>query len=313
MGRAVNFTRSLTKPRNHSDGSDSGQLRLRVTDLLLPVSVAMWAFGIAQTRVTAFGPYGLGLPPALPVVFYAGVALLVVSAVVELARDRPSGGRMSMHAVALVVMLYGIAPLVYSEGRYSWLYKTIGVVQYVNAHGHLNRYIDIYQNWPGFFAFAAWFGKVAGVASPLAYAKWTQLVVELVALPLLYLIYDALSLSVRQRWVAILLYFASNWIGQDYFSPQALGTLLSLGIMAMTMRWFYVGHAARFGEPGQIPASSQDAEPAELIGISRRQVSFESDQATMSSRRRDGYVDPYYDGGGAVLPEKSGHARVWQS
>ena len=91
--------------------------------------------------------------------------------------------------------------------------KTIGVVQYVNANGKLNPTIDIYQNWPGFFAFAAWFGKVAGVASPLAYARWAQLVFELAALPLLYLAYDALSLTARQRWLALLLYTGTNWIG----------------------------------------------------------------------------------------------------
>ena len=42
---------------------------------------------------------------------------------------------MALHAIVLVVMLYGTGALVYPEGRYSWLYKTIGVVQYVNAHG----------------------------------------------------------------------------------------------------------------------------------------------------------------------------------
>jgi hypothetical protein len=215
-----------------------------VADALLPLSLGLWACGISRTDTAELGPYGL--PAVLPVVFYAGLALLVVSAAVELARPRPSRWRMSLHAAALVIVLYGTAPLVYSYGRYAWLYKTIGVVQYVNGHGHLSSHIDIYQNWPGFFALAAWFGKVAGVATPLGYAKWAQLVVELAALPLLYLAYDALSLTVRQRWVALLLYAGSNWIGQDYFSPQGLGTLLSLGVMAVAMRWLYVGNDGHF-------------------------------------------------------------------
>jgi hypothetical protein len=226
-----------------------GRAGVHVADLLLPASLALWALGVRRTNATVLGPYGL--PMALPIVFYGGIALLVVSAGTELARRRPSQWRLAMHAVALVVMLYGTAPLVYSEGRYSWLYKTIGVVQYISAHGQLNRYIDIYQNWPGFFALAAWFDKIAGVASPLAYVKWAQLVFELAALPLLYLIYDALSLTVRQRWLAMLLYSASNWIAQDYFSPQALGTLLSLGIMAMALRWLYVGNSSEGPRRGQ--------------------------------------------------------------
>jgi hypothetical protein len=216
--------------------------RVHIADLLLPAALALWVFGIRRTNATALGSYGL--PAVLPIAFYAGVASLVVSAGTELARRHPSRWRMAIHAVTLVIMLYGTAPLVYSASRYSWQYKLIGVVQYVNAHGQLNQHIDIYQNWPGFFAFAAWLEKVAGIDNPLAYAKWAQLVFELAALPLLYLIYDALSLNFRQRWLALLLYSASNWIGQDYFSPQALGTLLSLGIMAIALRWNYVGDSS---------------------------------------------------------------------
>ena len=217
---------------------------IHVSDVALPVSIALWAIGVSRTNATTLGPFGL--PAQLPVIFYAGVALLVLSAVIELTIGHPARWRMALHAIGLVVMLYGTAPLVYSAGRYSWLYKTIGVVQYVNVHGQLDRSIDIYQNWPGFFALAAWFGKVAGVGSPLAYAKWSQLVFELAALPLLYLIYDALALTFRQRWIALLLYSAANWIGQDYFSPQGLGTVLSLGIMAITMQWLFTGNRAQF-------------------------------------------------------------------
>jgi hypothetical protein len=211
---------------------------VHVADLALPASAGLWVAGVCQTHLTVPGPYGL--PASLPLVFYAGIALLVLSAGAELARSRPSRWRMSAHAAVLVIMLYGTAPLVYPQGRYAWLYKTIGVVQYINAHGSLNRAIDIYQNWPGFFALAAWFDKLAGVSSPLAYAKWSPPVVELAALPLLYQAYRALSLSERQRWVALLLYSGSNWIGQDYFSPQAVGTLLSLGVLAIAARWLCV-------------------------------------------------------------------------
>src|ERR1700744_1130553 len=213
---------------------------IHVADVALPIAVALWGYGLSKTDVTSLGP--LGLPAALPIYFYAGVVLLIVSAVIELAIAEPSQWRLGLHAAVLVGMLYGTAALVYPVGRYSWLYKTIGVVQYVNTNGKLNHTIDIYQNWPGFFALAAWFDKVAGVSSPLAYAKWAQVVFELAALPLLYLIYDGLALSFRQRWMAMLLYPAANWIGQDYFSPQALGTVLSLAIMALTMRYLFTGN-----------------------------------------------------------------------
>jgi hypothetical protein len=214
-----------------------------LADFLLPLSVVLWAVGLSRTQVPAIQPYGL--ITSLPLIYYAGIALLVVSAIVELRHTRISEWRMAAHAVALVFMLFATAPIVYPAGRYGWLYKTIGVVQYISAHGQTNDKIDIYQNWPGFFALFAWFDKAAGVSSPLVYAKWAQVVVELAALPLLYLIYDSLALPVRRRWVAVLLYTSANWIGQDYFSPQAFGTVLSLGIMALAIRWLYTPRPGR--------------------------------------------------------------------
>jgi hypothetical protein len=225
-----------------------GRAHRHAADILLPVSLVLWGIGVSRTDAAAPGPYGL--LGALPMVYYAGIALLVASAGTELARARPSGRRMWLHAAALVVMLYGTAPLVYPQGRYAWLYKTVGVVQYISVHGRLDSTIDIYQNWPGFFALAAWLGKVAGVASPLAYAKWAQPVFELAALPLLRLAYDALGLSIRQRWLALLLYPAANWVGQDYLSPQALGTLFSLAILAVAVRWLAAGPRDGPSAPG---------------------------------------------------------------
>ncbi len=256
----------ITDQRDQQALSPHRSTVLHAADVLLPVSLGLWALGVSRTNGSVLGAYGL--LPDLPVIAYLGVALLVISAAIELTRDRPpSRWRMSAHAVALVTMLYATAPLVYPEGRYSWLYKTIGVVQYVNLHGQLNYQIDIYQNWPGFFALAAWFGKVSGIASPLSYAKWAQLVFELAALPILYVAYEAVSLSPRQRWLALLLYPAANWIGQDYYSPQGLGTLLSLGVIALALRWLYWGNHAQFTDsrPLRRGKKSQRAEVASAL------------------------------------------------
>lgn len=261
----MSTTRSASRAIRHNQRDGRTRVSLHIADFLLPVSVCLWAIGVALTNVRVLG--SLGLLPHLPLIFYAGVALLVVSAGAELAHNRVSTWRMAAHAVALVVMLYGTAPLLYAEPRYTWTYKIIGVVQYINANGHPNGSIDIYQNWPGFFALAAWFTKLAGLGSPLAYAKWAQLFYELAALPLLYLIYEALGLTKRQRWVAILLYSASNWIGQDYLSPQATGTLLSLGLMAIVMRWLYVTEAARVPVWRWLPSRRTDRSAAADVRI----------------------------------------------
>lgn len=220
-------------------GGRLSSMPLRILrDALLPVSLVLWAIGVSKTNVADEGLYGL--PAILPFIFYAGIGLLLVSVGIQLARPKLSEARLGAHAVSLVVILYGTGALVYKDGRYSWLYKSVGVIQYVDAHGSLNRTIDIFQEWPGFFALAAWFERVAGTATALDFAKWSQVVFELAVIPLLYSIYQSLSLPVWHRWVGILLYSGSNWIAQDYLSPQGMSTLLDLGIMAIVARWILV-------------------------------------------------------------------------
>ena len=107
---------TASNPSRADHNAASGRGTSGLPDLLLPGGIALWAFGVSTTAVTALGPYGL--PPVLPTAFWAGVALIVVSAAVELGRDLLSGWRMGLHAATLAVMLYGTAPLVYSQGRY---------------------------------------------------------------------------------------------------------------------------------------------------------------------------------------------------
>jgi hypothetical protein len=213
-------------------------------DLLLPGSVALWALGVSRLHPTRLGEFGL--IAILPIVFWVGLGLLVVSIGWVLAQAQPSSIRLTVHLGALILMLYGTAPLVYDEGRYAWLYKYIGVVQYINLHGHVNQNIDIFQDWPGFFAVTAWFDKVVGVQSPLAYAKWAQLAFELLTCLLLSFVFRALPLNFRERWLALFLYAGSMWVAQDYLSAQAVGVLLSTGIFALALNFLLRDAEARW-------------------------------------------------------------------
>jgi hypothetical protein len=210
--------------------------RLRPGDILLPVALAYWAVGASQVHTAAIGEFGL--PAILPIVFYVGVGLLVISIGLTLVQKQLSIFRLRAHLASLLLMLYGTAPLIYEEGRYAWLYKYIGITQYVNLHGSVNPNVDIFQDWPGFFAFMAWFDKVVGVQGPLAYAKWAQLGFEVLTCLMLSFAFRALPITDRERWLALFLYAGSIWIAQDYFSAQAFGVVLSVGIIGLVLTFF---------------------------------------------------------------------------
>ena len=220
---------------------ESGRRSLQVSDLLLPLALLLWGMGVRSTNTGVLtGPWDLrqfGLLGGLSIPYFLGFALLVVSAAMLLAQERISTPRLALHVAALVLMLHGTAPLVYPTARYSWTYKHVGVTQYISSHGALNPRIDIYQSWPGFFALAAWFDKVAGVSSPMAFAAWSQLFFNLVACLEIGVALRALPLTERERWLALFLFVGGNWVDQDYFAPQALAFVMSMGVMAVALHW----------------------------------------------------------------------------
>ena len=208
---------------------------LRPSDALLPAALALWAAALATSHIDRVSDWGLF--PALSPLFFVALALLVASIAVALTDPEPSAVRLGAHVVALVLVLHGTVPLLFPDANYPWVYKHIGVVDYINRHGSLDASIDIYQNWPGFFAVAAWFTQVAGVGSPLAFAKWAPLFFNLLFCLELAFVVWALPLSRRTRWLALFLFVAANWVGQDYFAPQALAFGLCLAVYGIVLRW----------------------------------------------------------------------------
>ena len=137
-----------------------------VTEALLPLGWILWVIGISETSLkNAQG--SSGLLPALPWEFYGGVALLLISATIQLSRARPSWIRLTIHLASLVFMIQGTTPLLYSlEPKYFSQFKAIGETLYVQSHAALNLNLDLYQRWPGFFALTAWIDKIARHLEP---------------------------------------------------------------------------------------------------------------------------------------------------
>ena len=44
--------------------------------------------------------------------------------------------------------------------------------------------------------------------------------------------------SWRAKWFAAFVFSVGNWVGQDYFSPQSVGYLFYLLIIALLLTWF---------------------------------------------------------------------------
>jgi hypothetical protein len=210
------------------------RLIARVARLLpLAVGMAAWAASLPHIHVESLGEYGL--PPELPLLWYAGAGLLVVGAALQVALSSRSDAITVLYLVGLAVVLFATVPAVSAEPHYAWVYKHVGVSRFLGAHHTPDLNADIYNRWPGFFALTAVFSRLTGVSNPIVYAAWAELFFTLLQT---FLIRAAVRMWVERDGVAdgaALLFLLANWVAQGYFSPQALDFTLALAIAALML------------------------------------------------------------------------------
>jgi hypothetical protein len=208
----------------------------RLVRAVLPVPLAVTAVVLLarsdEDRVGA-----LGLITAIPPAVIALVLALVMLYLLEL-NDRPRSVVLGVILVGVIVVLYGAPALVETEPRFATAYAHAGFVDHIYRNGEVLKQFDARFSWPGFFAAAASVLHFSGLSTALPLLAWAPVMMELLFLPPLLLIGRQLVPNARSRALGILLFYLVNWVGQDYFAPQAVAFLLYLVVIATLLRWF---------------------------------------------------------------------------
>jgi hypothetical protein len=194
---------------------------------------------------------GLGLISVLPAGSLAGVMLLALAIIAGIALPRAHPVLLGAALAALVVCLDGVTAVVEAQPRFATAYQIAGFVDYVAGNGHAAPGLAAYFSWPGFFAFVAYLAGAAGQHGLLLVLRLWPVAIDLLCLLPLFLIMSSLRISWRARWLAGFFFAVGNWVGQDYFSPQALNYLLYLVFVAILVNWF-AGRSAPSGWSARI-------------------------------------------------------------
>ena len=220
--------------RVRARASDAGTEALLLGGPLM-AGIALWLVSLPSIHASSFGESGL--VGQAPILFYIGLAAIIGGAAYVASRRNPNGWLLAGYLVAVLLFLYGTIPSIASAPQYAWTYKHIGVTRLIGQTGTVHPNVDIYNRWPGFFALAAAFSAISGVDS-LSYAGWAEfLFAALQALTLGAIVY---RMTGRRQIAGLstLLWLVTNWIGQTYFSPQALAYFLDLAIMLVLVPGF---------------------------------------------------------------------------
>jgi hypothetical protein len=206
----------------------------------LAAVAGLWVFGLSRMQADVVPTAGFGLVSALTPAFWAAVVLLIVSFCLTVVRWPGRWPALGAHLLTLTVILHATPAIVYGTLRYSWAWKHVGVVDYIIHHGidfNLGGVLGIYQGWPGFFALNSFLTNGGGLVSALSYAPWALVVNDLLWLGPILLIARAFTSDWRMIWATAWVFELGNWVGQDYFSPQAYAFFLFLTVIAICLRW----------------------------------------------------------------------------
>ena len=206
-----------------------------------PVGVALLLWFVALPRIDLSRIDDYGLLPAFPPEFFAALAVLTLGFVLLLRVREPAESVLALHVAALIVILHATPAIEYGTLRYSWAWKHVGIVDYIQRHGSVDpniQFLTAYHNWPGFFALSAFFTEIGGFDSALDYASWAPVFFNLLFIAALVVLFRALVSDLRRIWLGIWFFCLGNWIGQDYFSPQAFAYFLFLVVVASCVLWF---------------------------------------------------------------------------
>lgn len=226
-------------PAEESSPQGARSTTAPTTHLVLLAAIAVvWVWSLARTNEADLGDFGI--VTIMPITAFLAIAATLTGLILALYRY-PASRLPGTYVVGLAVMIHGMPTFVYDHLRFSWAWKHVGVVEYIQRTGSVDPSIDalpVYHAWPGFFGLNAIVTRTSGLDSALSYASWAPILFELLFLLALYVLFRGLTRDPRLIWTALTFFLLGNWVGQDYFAPQAMAYFLYLVVIAILLRWY---------------------------------------------------------------------------
>jgi hypothetical protein len=200
--------------------------------ILLSLIVGWGMVLVADLTTAGLVPSRNGSLGQFPIIWFVGITLIAAATILSMW----SRSGLTWWAIASLLIALTLTPsILYSLPRFPWVAKHVGVVSYLELHHHVNTSIDIYQNWPAFFASAAWLCDLLRIRDPMSLARWWTPAVDLATLGAFFLLARHFLVDRFRLAFACTIFLLANTIGQDYFSPQSAAYFLAISLFGIAV------------------------------------------------------------------------------
>jgi hypothetical protein len=196
----------------------------------------LWAWSLTTIDPNRMSDFGL--ISVLPIPFMVALVLLALAFAVTIANSferRYSRALLILEIALLALILYGTPAFVEVVPRSGTMWQHLGVADYIARHGTVDKTIDAYFNWPGFFVALAFLQRVTGLTSLAGIGAWAPLFFNLLDAVILFTLVKLVVRQEQAAWFAVWIFLCTNWVGQDILSPQAFGFFIYLNILLLAV------------------------------------------------------------------------------
>ncbi|MFM9376058.1 hypothetical protein [Gordonia sp. VNK21] len=203
-----------------------------VPTALCLVALAIWAAAMPSLPGAEANFYGLVLSGSGVLLIPATVLATIVFLWAVVTRRF---GAAVLAVATTIVILRGTTWAGTEVPLYDWTYKHIGVVRYIQEFGHITPPgTDIYTQWPAVFVTSAWFCNLTGL-DPMTLAHLFALLIHVLIAVIVYSGARLIGQPPITALMAVFIAEIANWVGQDYFAPQAWTIMLAFGFLVLML------------------------------------------------------------------------------
>lgn len=200
-----------------------------ISIVLTATALILWSYSLTQAGLS-IGFYGL--ISSFPISFFVALGMLTIASAILWVDNKNHQKLLLGQLLFLITALWLVPAVIGSHPNLGVAHRNLGLVSNIVEQGRILG--AWYLSWPGAHVLFAIVSTVVAVDLEPVAGIFPFLMQLLWLLPLYVFLRNTLGKArVNYCWAGLWIFSLANWVGQEYFSPQAITFFLLLLLLAL--------------------------------------------------------------------------------